>query len=486
MPTIEVGPDAKRHLQDIADILAKSKKVVVVTGAGISTNSGIPDFRSENGLYSLIQSHYDAAAAARSSTESDTSYESLEMSSSPPISSQDSNNSVSSTKLPSNIKGKDLFDSLVWSNPLSTSIFYTFIASLRKKIREEVRQTTPTHRFIRVLRDGGKLVRCYTQNIDGLEERDGLCTELRRGKGNRSRFTQKVLAKPRPDGPILPGSASDGGCEVVQLHGDLADLRCGLCNQLSGWDEEDREATLLAGEAPECNLCVEKSEDRLNRGKRGIAVGNLRPNVVLYGEEHPSSNLLSPITTHDLGLNPDTLLILGTSLRVHGLKVLVKEFAKSVHARGGGKGKVIFVNKTKPPESVWSDVIDFWVSMDCDDWVHGLREHRADIWERQGTLKLPVIKGPSRSKIAKPKSESTTSVMKDKEQIKVPKRPTKKSNPSKESPTKTSAPKKLVIPKTASKASRPKPRPKAKAPPKKRQALSAIPISSAKSQICRR
>lgn len=42
MPTIHVKPECDLHLQDIANALFKAKKVVVVTGAGISTNSGIP------------------------------------------------------------------------------------------------------------------------------------------------------------------------------------------------------------------------------------------------------------------------------------------------------------------------------------------------------------------------------------------------------------------------------------------------------------
>lgn len=42
MPTIEVGPCADLELQQIADALGKSKKVIVITGAGISTNCGIP------------------------------------------------------------------------------------------------------------------------------------------------------------------------------------------------------------------------------------------------------------------------------------------------------------------------------------------------------------------------------------------------------------------------------------------------------------
>jgi NAD-dependent SIR2 family protein deacetylase len=42
MPTINVGPGSDLALQEIADTLGKSRKVVVVTGAGISTNCGIP------------------------------------------------------------------------------------------------------------------------------------------------------------------------------------------------------------------------------------------------------------------------------------------------------------------------------------------------------------------------------------------------------------------------------------------------------------
>ena len=56
-------------------------------------------------------------------------------------------------------------------------------------------------------------------------------------------------------------------------------------------------------------------------------------------------------------LRPDILLIIGTSLRTHGVKRLVKDFAKVIHKRAG---KVIFVNLTELAES-WDGVIDYWV-----------------------------------------------------------------------------------------------------------------------------
>ena len=42
MPTQHVEPQMEERLMDVANALLKARKVVVVTGAGISTNSGIP------------------------------------------------------------------------------------------------------------------------------------------------------------------------------------------------------------------------------------------------------------------------------------------------------------------------------------------------------------------------------------------------------------------------------------------------------------
>jgi hypothetical protein len=197
---------------------------------------------------------------------------------------------------------------------------------------------------------------------------------------------------PRTPARQLTGGELDGGCEVVQLHGNLALLRCSICRATCGWEEQDREAHFQSGEAPSCPSCEVLAQDRRDRGKRGTAVGFLRPNIVLYGEDHPSADSIGKLSVHDLSLAPDLLLILGTSLQVHGLKLLVKEFAKSVHARGRGKGKVIFVNLSKPSESVWKNVIDYWVSMDCDEWVDAMRVHRPGLWHMQTQLDAQISK----------------------------------------------------------------------------------------------
>ncbi|KIW45443.1 uncharacterized protein PV06_03835 [Exophiala oligosperma] len=388
----ELIPGDDRPLQEIADVLARSHKVLLVTGAGISTSCGIPDFRSKDGLYNIIpeQALLPTPPASQPSTPSkycsDTDDSNF-------FSSQSSTSSFTSRRASaspsSKLKGQDLFDSRVFQNAASTTLFYQFIASLRQKIRDEVQSTSSTHKFIRVLRDGGRLVRCYTQNIDGLEGREGLVTDLTRGKGNKRRFMKKHYEVPRP--LHTPGTDFDGGCEVVQLHGDLERLRCSMCATQFEWTDEETQI-YLEGAAPSCQQCYSKSEQRQASGKRGLAVGSLRPNIVLYGEDHPSNTLLTPLIPFDAGSQPEVLVIMGTSLKVFGLQKIVREFAKAVHSSKGGQGRVIFVNRTKPAETTWDGIIDDFVAMDCDDWIHDLKSRRPDLWLRQGDIGLTVTK----------------------------------------------------------------------------------------------
>lgn len=291
------------------------------------------------------------------------------------------------------MRGQDLFHVRVFQDPETTEVFYKFIANLRRKIKDDVMFTSATHKFIRVLRDGGRLIRCYTQNIDGLERREGMCMDLARGKGNKRRFMKKNYDTPRPDEPEqVEGTDLDGGCEVVQLHGELTRLRCTMCSSEELWTHEATEL-LLEGCAPKCNVCATKSEVRQATGKRGLTVGALRPNIVLYGEEHPQNTLLSPLVPYDISCNPEILIIMGTSLKVHGLQKIIRDFAKAVHSRKNGR--VIFVNNTKPAESVWDGIIDDFVSMDCDAWVKDLKVRREEIWMMQGEIKMPKTKASS-------------------------------------------------------------------------------------------
>lgn len=65
---------------------------------------------------------------------------------------------------------------------------------------------------------------------------------------------------------------------------------------------------------------------------------------------------------------------MGTTLRVHGLKLLVKNFAKSIHAQAGNANRrVVYVNRT-PPAKEWAGIIDYHVLGDTDAWVHMVQQ----------------------------------------------------------------------------------------------------------------
>jgi NAD-dependent deacetylase len=51
MSGAKVVSDAREAAQELAERIGRAKRVVFFGGAGVSTASGIPDFRSENGLY---------------------------------------------------------------------------------------------------------------------------------------------------------------------------------------------------------------------------------------------------------------------------------------------------------------------------------------------------------------------------------------------------------------------------------------------------
>ena len=215
-------------------------------------------------------------------------------------------------------------------------------------------------------------MRCYTQNIDGIETREGL---------------------------VIGGKEA----QVCQLHGDIHTLRCDYCNGVQQYTEEWM-ARLLDGEAPDCPICVTKcmpltqaevltvGELREARGKRALKIGTLLPNIVLYNDPtpHPSASTTSTVISADLSRKPDLLLIFGTSLKVHGIKKLVRDFAKNVHANNG---MVVLVNRDELSKSEWQNHIDYWVEGDCDSWVHDMKTRIPHLWMKQESLPvMPIIK----------------------------------------------------------------------------------------------
>lgn len=105
--------------------LKNAKNILVLTGAGVSTSLGIPDFRSSEGFYSKIRH----------------------------LGLDD----------PQDVFNYDIF----MQDP---SVFYN-IAHL---VLPPENIFSPLHGFIKMLQDKGKLLRNYTQNIDNLESYAGI------------------------------------------------------------------------------------------------------------------------------------------------------------------------------------------------------------------------------------------------------------------------------------------------------------------------
>lgn len=117
-------------VDDAAFLLRNCKNIMVITGAGISTSLGIPDFRSvDKGLYSKLSHKMHQFGIE---------------------------------------DPQDVFNIDTFRN--DPKIFF----SIAQDILPETDVFTPTHAFIAMLEKRGKLLVNYTQNIDNLEAKAGI------------------------------------------------------------------------------------------------------------------------------------------------------------------------------------------------------------------------------------------------------------------------------------------------------------------------
>jgi NAD-dependent histone deacetylase SIR2 len=223
------------------------------------------------------------------------------------------------------VKGRDLFDATLFKEEATTRVFYTFMAELKSVISSAV--PTPTHSFIRQLQDNGQLLRCYTQNIDCLEELVDL--------------------------------------PVVQLHGSMNKVKCTVCTASYGFSSDHQEQ-FRDGTPPPCPKCQDLCDERTRLGKRSLATGILRPDIVLYNEEHPWGESIGQMQFTDLKKRPDLMIVMGTSLKIPALKKFIKQAARVIHSNKNGR--VVFVNRT-PCTKEWEKVFDYEILSDTDEWV---------------------------------------------------------------------------------------------------------------------
>ncbi|KAM8793979.1 NAD-dependent protein deacetylase sirtuin-2 [Eudromia elegans] len=199
----------------------KCRNVVCMVGAGISTSAGIPDFRSPGtGLYSNLQSY--------------------------------------------NLPYPEAIFEIGFFKQHPEPFF-----TLAKELYPGQFKPTACHYFMRLLRDKGLLLRCYTQNIDALERVAGL----------------------RPD-------------ELVEAHGTFVTSRCLRPSCRSRYGLRWMKERIFASQIPKCEKCQ----------------GLVKPDIVFFGESLPPRffSLL-----HSDFAQADLLLVMGTSLQVQPFASLV-------------------------------------------------------------------------------------------------------------------------------------------------------------------
>jgi NAD-dependent deacetylase len=214
-------------IKNLKNIIDNSNYIVFFGGAGVSTESGIPDFRSEKGLY-RAQEEYG--------------YPPEEM-------------------LSINFFTKHM------------DIFYKYH---KENIVHKDAEPNWAHKGLAELEKKGKVKAVITQNIDGLHQKAG---------------SKKVL----------------------ELHGSVYKNYCMVCGE-----RYDLDYILNNKEVPKCSKCG----------------GNIRPDVVLYGEGL-DEKVVNEAVEHIL--KADTLIVGGSSLVVYPAAGLIRYF----------KGdNLVLINKT--------------------------------------------------------------------------------------------------------------------------------------------
>lgn len=253
-------------VEDAVELIKKSKNIILLTGAGISTSLGIPDFRSKGtGLYSKLE-HLGLNDP------------------------------------------QEVFDIDVFKQ--DPTIFY----SVAKDILPNTDRYTPTHKFIAMLNERGKLLTNYSQNIDNLEVKAGVPNE-----------------------------------KLVQCHGSFGTASCVQCGYKCQGEKIFPE--IKADKIPRCPRCVQALRAAANssnggsvKRKRSAGVdkkrrrwsaeessdesefdvptaGVMKPDITFFGEALPDE-FSKRLTEHDRD-RVDLVIVIGTSLKVTPVSEIV-------------------------------------------------------------------------------------------------------------------------------------------------------------------
>lgn len=273
-------------IDDAVNLLKKSRNVIVLTGAGISTSLGIPDFRSkDNGLYARLE-HLGLDDP------------------------------------------QQVFDIETFRH--DPTIFF----GVAKDILPSIERFSPTHAFIHLLQQKGKLLTNYSQNIDNIEAVAGILPE-----------------------------------KLIQCHGSFATATCADPNCGHKVPGETIFPEIKAGRIPRCEACTTRlratlkpgamkrkrsrnSQDKKKRRNDYSSdddsdydipeAGVMKPDITFFGEALPDK-FSQRLTGHDKDL-VDLVIVIGTSLKVAPVSEIVPYLPAHVPQMYISKKEVTHVN----------------------------------------------------------------------------------------------------------------------------------------------
>mmetsp|Transcript_5064 Transcript_5064/g.14546 ORF Transcript_5064/g.14546 Transcript_5064/m.14546 type:complete len:357 (-) Transcript_5064:88-1158(-) len=174
----------KRKLAKLAELVCKSKYTVLLTGAGVSTSTGIPDFRGPTGIWTSEQKEEKARKKKKQkSTSVNPTGSQFELvpSNFRDIQKQRSGGEVAEEEKSASVEQSEP----VALDPERNSVFYNSPSKMPDSLKrrrdeksvplsfEDVKPSL-THKAITFLVDRDIVKFCITQNVDGLHQRSGL------------------------------------------------------------------------------------------------------------------------------------------------------------------------------------------------------------------------------------------------------------------------------------------------------------------------
>jgi NAD-dependent histone deacetylase SIR2 len=245
-------------VDDAVQLLKKSKNIIVLTGAGISTSLGVPDFRSEGGLYSRIKQEFGLED-------------------------------------PQEVFNIELFRE-------DPAIFYR----VAKDILPSTESFSPTHAFIRLLQQNGLLLTNYTQNIDNIELKAGILPEkLIQCHGSFGTASCIKCQYRVPGESIFPQIRAG---EIPRCTRCLQTLRA-----TKGSVGMKRKRSKNGG-TKKRSRNYDYDSDNSNEDDDIVEAGIMKPDIIFFGEALPDE-FRTRLMKHDKDL-VDLVIVIGTSLKV--------------------------------------------------------------------------------------------------------------------------------------------------------------------------